>query len=198
MQNIAIMTRPPETLLLHTVRAVQEIRALRGETSPHLMRCDDGHLYIVKFKNNPRHVRVLVNELIGTLLTASLGLPCPPPALVQVDRHIANDVNGPSSMGSGSSELCQTGLHFGSRYMRPIRGLVYDYLPIGMLNRISNRCTFAGMLAADKWLGNTDGRQLVLGRFRDDLAYQVLYIDYGRCFNADAWTFADRCEHGST
>jgi len=26
------------------------------------MRCDDGHYYVVKFRNNPQHERVLAND----------------------------------------------------------------------------------------------------------------------------------------
>ena len=197
MTNITRFTRPRERRVIPMVRAVQEIRALRGETRPHLMRCDDGDLYIVKFRHNPAHSRVLANELVGTLLTRSLGLPCPPPAIVEIGQEIADQVQSHICRVPGDSALCQPGLHFGSRYMKPLRGLIYDYLPTSALNIISNGDTFVGMLAADKWLGNTDARQLVLGRFRDGSSYEVLYIDYARCFNGDAWTFPDRREDGS-
>jgi hypothetical protein len=180
-----------------TVRAVQEVRALRGETRSHLMRCDDGYLYVVKFKDNPRGSRVLANELMGTLLARSLGLPCSTPMIVEIDHHIADDVQGRTPRVHGDSALCQPGLHFGSRYLSPFRGLLYDYLPIKALNRVSNIRTLAGMLTIDKWLGNTDKRQIVLGHFCNDSTYQVVSIDYGRCFNAAAWNFPDRCEHGS-
>jgi len=37
---------------------------MRGGAQSHLMRCDDGYYYVVKFQNNLRHKRVLVNELL--------------------------------------------------------------------------------------------------------------------------------------
>ncbi len=49
------------------VRALEQIRRMRGGAQSHLMRCDDSHYYVVKFQNNPQHRRVLVNELLGAL-----------------------------------------------------------------------------------------------------------------------------------
>ena len=48
---------------------------MRGGAQSHLMRCADGHYYVVKFQNNPQHRRILVNELLGTRLASRLGLP---------------------------------------------------------------------------------------------------------------------------
>ena len=39
---------------------------MRGGAQSHLMFADDGHYYVVKFQNNPQHIRVLANELIAT------------------------------------------------------------------------------------------------------------------------------------
>src|SRR6266571_4941193 len=60
------------------LRALEQIRRMRGGAQSHLMRCDDGHYYVVKFQNNPQHRRILVNELLGTKLAARLGLPTTP------------------------------------------------------------------------------------------------------------------------
>src|ERR1041384_6339969 len=43
------------------VEAVQHVRRMRGGAQAHLMRADDGHFYVVKFQNNPQHLRVLAN-----------------------------------------------------------------------------------------------------------------------------------------
>ena len=32
------------------------------------MRCSDGSLYVVKFQNNPQHLRVLTNEMLVSRL----------------------------------------------------------------------------------------------------------------------------------
>src|SRR5882724_10916708 len=57
------------------VRALEQIRRMRGGSQPHLMRCSDGSYYVVKFQNNPQDRRILVNEWLGTALAARLGLP---------------------------------------------------------------------------------------------------------------------------
>src|ERR1700719_837772 len=62
---------------LAMVLAVEHIRRMRGGAQSHLMRCDDGGYYVVKFQNNPQHIRVLANEMLGTKIAAYLGLRVP-------------------------------------------------------------------------------------------------------------------------
>jgi hypothetical protein len=57
------------------LRALEQIRRMRGGEQSHLMRCSDSYYYVVKFQNNPQHRRILVNEMLGTKLAARLGLP---------------------------------------------------------------------------------------------------------------------------
>jgi hypothetical protein len=44
------------------LRAMEQIRRMRGGAQSHLMRCSDGRehdlYYVVKFQNNPQHCRV--------------------------------------------------------------------------------------------------------------------------------------------
>src|ERR1035438_6617674 len=42
--------------------AVRHVRKMRGGAQAHLLEADDGKWYVVKFRNNPQHRRVLVNE----------------------------------------------------------------------------------------------------------------------------------------
>ena len=60
------------------VIAIQQIRRMRGGAQSHLMLASDKNLYVVKFRNNPQHVRVLANELLATRLAAAIGLAVPP------------------------------------------------------------------------------------------------------------------------
>ena len=62
------------------LRALEQIRRMRGGVQWHLMRCNDGYYYVVKFQNSLQHSRVLVNELLGTRLAARPGLPTTPAA----------------------------------------------------------------------------------------------------------------------
>ncbi|HEY6267870.1 MAG TPA: HipA family kinase [Candidatus Acidoferrum sp.] len=70
------------------LRALEQIRRMRGGAQSHLMRCDDGFYYVVKFQNNPQHRRILVNELLGTRLAARLGLPTVPVEIVAVSQEL--------------------------------------------------------------------------------------------------------------
>ncbi len=55
------------------VLAVQQIRRMRGGAQGQLMLGADGHVYVVKFQNNPQHTRVLANELMASRLAAAAG-----------------------------------------------------------------------------------------------------------------------------
>src|SRR5260221_10153008 len=68
--------------------ATEQIRRMRGGAQSHLMRCSDGHYYVVKFQNNPQHRRILVNELLGTRLARRLGPPTTPVAIVHVSGEL--------------------------------------------------------------------------------------------------------------
>src|SRR5579871_1697409 len=73
------------------VLAVQAIRRMRGGAQSQLMLGADGKLWVVKFQNNPQHLRVLANELIATRLAEAVGLTVPRVEVVEVsDWLIAN------------------------------------------------------------------------------------------------------------
>jgi hypothetical protein len=61
---------------------------MRGGSQSHLMRCSDESYYVVKFQNNPQHRRILVNELLGTKLAASLGLHTKAVAIIDVSEDL--------------------------------------------------------------------------------------------------------------
>ena len=71
------------------VIAVQQIRRMRGGAQSHLMLASDSNLYVVKFRNNPQHVRVLANELLASRLAIEVGLPVPAAEIVEVDRGLS-------------------------------------------------------------------------------------------------------------
>ena len=65
-------------------QAVEHLRRLRGGAQSHLMRCEDGHYYVVKFQNNPQGVRILANEMLAAKLALALELPVSEPEMVEV------------------------------------------------------------------------------------------------------------------
>src|SRR6266851_1001721 len=83
----------------------------------HLMRCSDGNFYVVKFRNNPQHLRVLANELLATRLAEGAALPVLATEVVEVGDWLAQHTPELNIQLAGSTIPCQAGLQFGSRYV---------------------------------------------------------------------------------
>jgi len=180
------------------LRALEQIRRMRGGAQSHLMRCSDGHYYVVKFQNNPQHRRILANELLGTKLASRLGLPTAPLAIVEVNEELVRLTPELAMEFARTRIPCEAGLQFGSRYPgNPRRLTLHDFLPDEHLRRVENLHDFAGMLVFDKWTCNTNGRQTLFFREAeaapegDPAPYRTLRIDQGFCFNAGEWSFPD-------
>ena len=180
------------------LRGLEQIRRMRGGAQSHLMRCDDGYYYVVKFQNNSQHTRVLVNELLGTRLAARLGLPTTPVAIISVSEDLIGLTPDLHMQLPRACPPCRAGLQFGSRYPGdPHRLTLFDFLPDKQLMEVENLHDFSGMLVFDKWTCNTNGRQTLF--FREprnglevgELRYRALMIDQGFCFNAGEWNFPD-------
>jgi len=174
------------------VEAVQHIRRMRGGAQSHLMRCSDGNFYVVKFRNNPQHQRVLANEMLATSLGWKARLPVPPAAIVEVSEWLIANTPELHVQLAHETIPCQAGLQFGSQYVvSPWQGRVFDYLPPEMYGLVRNVNEFAGILVLDKWLGNSDGRQAAFWQRSTERKYHAAFIDHGYCFNAGEWTFPD-------
>ncbi len=117
-----------------TVIAVQQVRRMRGGAQSHLMLGADDNLYVVKFQNNPQHLRVLANELLATRLAEAVGLTVPRCEVIEVSSWlIENTGELDMELGRGR-ERCRPGLQFGSRFVGGLMpGQVTDYLPEEML-----------------------------------------------------------------
>jgi hypothetical protein len=174
------------------ILAVQQIRRMRGGAQSHLMLGSDQQLYVVKFQNNPQHLRVLANELLGSRLAEAAGLSVPPSQIVEVsDWLIQNTPELCMSLGR-SKERCYAGLQFGSRFVGGLLpGINMDYLPEEELLKVRNLTQFSGMLALDKWCCNANGRQAVFHKKARERCYTATFIDQGFCFNAGEWSFPD-------
>lgn len=180
------------------LRALEQIRRMRGGAQSHLMRCSDGHYYVVKFQNNPQHTRVLVNELLGTRLAARLGLPTAPAAIIFVSEDLIRLTPDLCMEMPRGRVPCRAGLQFGSRYPGdPHRLTLFDFLPDKQLMNVENLHDFSGMLVFDKWTCNTNGRQTLFFRKQgngddtEEQSYRAVMIDQGFCFNAGEWNFPD-------
>ena len=175
------------------VQAVQQIRRMRGGAQSHLMLGADGNAWVVKFRNNPQHLRVLANELLATRLAGAIGLTVPQCDVVEVSAWlIERTPELEMQLGGGRKERCAPGLQFGSQLVGGLMpGHVADYLPEEQLVEVKNLREFAGALALDKWTCNANGRQALFHRRGREKRYSATFIDQGFCFNAGEWRFVD-------
>jgi len=185
--------------------AVRHVRKMRGGAQAHLLEADDANWYVVKFRNNPQHWRVLVNEVLCATFLDFLKIAAPQTALVQLtDDFLA--ANPDLSFTFGDKRIpVEPGWHFGSRYPGdPARTAVYDFLPDALTSQVVNLEDFRAILVFDKWVGNTDGRQSIFYRamVRREAAeearpgFVARMIDHGFAFNGPGWDFGDSPLHG--
>lgn len=183
--------------------AVGLVRKMRGGAQAHLLEADDGNWYVVKFSNNPQHRRVLVNELLASVLLDYLKIAAPPVALIRITAEFL-EANPELYMTLGARHLpVNPGWHFGSQYPGdPDRVAVYDFLPDALLFGVANLEDFRAILVFDKWVANADGRQCIFHRARvrrseapaaaeAKPAFVARMIDHGYAFNGPHWDFPE-------
>jgi len=185
------------------VEATRLIRKMRGGSQAHLLECADGHFYVVKFRNNPQHRRILVNEWIAAVFLDYLQISTPPVAMVNLSAGFL-EANPDIHIQLGSRHLAvEPGWHFGSRYPGdPAKVMVYDFLPDTLLAKVVNAREFLGVLAFDKWIGNADARQSIFYRARvrqwspaaseaPRPGFVAQMLDHGYIFDGPHWKFPD-------
>ncbi len=186
------------------INATRLIRKMRGGAQAHLFQCDDGHFYVVKFRGNPQHRRILVNEWIASAFLQYLEITTPPVEMVVLSADFLAQ-NPEVHIQLGSRHLpVEPGWHFGSRYPGdPAKLMVYDFIPDLLLEKVVNLNEFLGVLAFDKWIGNADARQSVFFRARlqqwstakadpePRLGLVASMMDHGYVFDGPHWTFTD-------
>lgn len=152
----------------------------------------DGHVYVVKFQNNPQHIRVLANEFLASRLARAAGLTVPECELVEVTEWLVEHTPELEMDLGRARERCRPGLQFGSRFAGgTMPGQVVDFLPEEQMAEAKNLAEFAGVLALDKWTGNANGRQAVFTKRPRQRRYKAVFIDFGYCFHAGDWRFED-------
>jgi hypothetical protein len=179
--------------------ALRHVRKMRGGAQAHLLEADDGCWYVVKFRNNPQHRRILVNELVSCVILEYLGVAAPAPAIIHVPEELLAQTPELHFAVGGSRVPVEPGWHFGSRYPGdPNMTAVYDFLPDALLAKVANLEDFRAILVFDKWVSNADGRQSVFFRARvrrgEESAregFVVRMIDHGFAFNGPNWDFPD-------
>lgn len=163
------------------IQAVRYITPLIGWSSPHLMECSDGNLYVVKLSSNPQGVRALVNEMISCWIAQRLKLPVPDGQVIYIHETVRNQgLHFGFDLGLGP--------HFGSRYIPDCTNHPTD----AELAGCSNITQAADIIAFDYWLDNNDRfswkeyPQNILvskGEFP-----RLWIIDNANIFNGPNWT----------
>jgi hypothetical protein len=159
----------------------------RGGSRSQLMACEDASgmvEYVVKFRENPQGVRVLVNELVAGSCAGLLAMPCPEVALVEVTDDL---INAEPNLAQFVGRAVSPGMHYGIKYVRN----AYRKPPPGYVAKIANPADIASVIAFDAWTLNSDrnneGNYLILN---PDFAPRRIYyatIDHGHCFGQPNW-----------
>jgi hypothetical protein len=169
------------------IAAVAHVCQARGGSQARVMLADDGKRYVVKFQGNPQCTRVLASDYLACQMARMIGLSVPEPVVIQVDEKTIQEQQITFTL-AGRAVPARSGLQFGSEI---VTGEVWDWPSGSMLGRVRNLREFAGLLAFDKWTGNADGRQVVFHKTMRERKYTASFIDFGYCFNAGEWSFAD-------
>ncbi len=177
---------------------------MRGGAQSHLIECEDGGFYVVKYASNPQHRRILPNEWIASVILRYLQIAVPETAIIEIPLGFAQEFPE-ASMQLGTSLIQpEPGWHFGSKFPGdPARMATYDFVPDQLLAQVHNLNDFLGALVFDKWTGNSDGRQSVFFRAQINewlpgaeahprkMGFLALMIDHGFIFNGPHWDFVN-------
>jgi hypothetical protein len=135
----------------------------------------DGQEYLVKAANNPQGGKVVVNDLVGGLALAWLGVLHPPTVIIDVPQELI--ASSPSAKFSNGVPF-GAGESFGSHYWPSEPDSVVRASPIVNLTDV------AGTMALDTWLANGDSRQF-RGRLSDPKhrKFEFFPVDQGHCIS---------------
>jgi hypothetical protein len=186
------------------VLARRPLRRMRGGAQAFLMEAADGHHYVVKFTDNPQHRRVLVNEYVASIFLSHLDIAQPETRVIEVTADLLRDHPDVYIQLGTTRRAVTPGWHFGSRFPgNPITQAVYDILPDALMKKVANPDDFLGVLAFDKWAGNSDSRQAIFFRARLadwrpnsqgnplQVGFVAQMMDHGYLFDGPNWEFRD-------
>jgi hypothetical protein len=169
--------------------ATSFIRKMRGGTQSALIRCADGMLYVVKFRNNEQGPNVLANEVMGLELLCAVGLPTPKWRGVILSQAFI-DLH-PEMWISRAGGVCEppaAGMHFGSLFLAQDGSReLFEVLPGAYLTRILNRRDFLGIYIFDVWANHCDTRQPLFVKPTDSRMLNAVFIDNGHLFGGPNW-----------
>jgi hypothetical protein len=156
-------------------------KKLRGGSQPILAQANDGHYYVVKFRNNPQGANVCFNEGAGSELFRALGLPVPSWKPLWVS-DLFLDQNPECWMQTEHGPLRpESGLCFASRFLGREGVRLLEILPGASLTRIRNSESFLLVWLIDILAKHTDNRQAIFIE-DDSRGLDAFFVDHGHLF----------------
>lgn len=178
--------------MVRRVEASEYCREVTGGAQARIVKTFEGDCYVIKAPNNPQSLRVLANELFGSLILRQLGIATPEPAIVNVSSRFVEENEDMKVFRPGHRERWKPGPCFGSR-LHPhawrliITGGRCDELRHFRLNEITNAESFNQVLVFDMWALQLDSRQAALIRLKGRNKFTAYMIDQGFCFGGPDW-----------
>jgi hypothetical protein len=170
------------------------IRKMKGGSQSILVQGNDGKYYVVKMAGNPQGANILANELLGSLIAKSVGLPVSKGKGIHLsDSFIDGHPDLWFELPSGRRRP-DKGIHFGSLFVGQPSGQKRpsEYISPSRISTITNRDSFLGMYLLDVWANHQDSRQAILLRKSNDCTQKAYFIDHGHMFGGPEWNFQER------
>lgn len=170
--------------IVTAVRAYDKIN--NGCTKPYYISCDDGYIYVAKFKQNPEGTRVLVNEYVCAKIAEILGLPLAYPTLINVSSEFVDDYGKQISEHLSNNLL--PGIHFGTRKVKK----VYPITTLKILKSAENVHIIPDIILFDHLVCNKDRNSNGGNLLFDQSKKEIVVIDHTHTFDLGAiWKSVD-------
>lgn len=156
-----------------------------GCTKPYYVTCDED-IYIVKFKENPQGLRVLINEYVCAEIGTIIGLPLPSPALIRVSEDFVRHNNQELSIHIGAE--ITPGIHFGTKKVKK----AYPITNSDMLKFAKNNDIIPDIILFDQLVCNRDRDSNGGNLLFDATKKEIVVIDHTHVFDLGSiWTNTD-------
>ena len=174
-------------IIMQTVTAVRAYERINnGCTKPYYIYCDDGNIYVAKFKQNPEGSRILVNEYVCAKIAEVLELPLSFPTLINVTPEFVNDYG--KEISEHLLNNVHPGIHFGTRKVKK----AYPITKTDMLIGAENIHVIPGIILFDHLVCNKDRDSNGGNLLFDQSKKEIVVIDHTHTFDLGAiWTAAD-------
>lgn len=160
------------------------IRRLNGSAQSILVEDHNDQLWVLKPKSDLQGPNALANELIGSTLCKSIGLPVPEHKVISVDEMFCRDPRVRLWTRSGHTAVVP-GLHFASRFIPDVTGKdAFEFIPSTLQSSIRDTSNCLGMFIFDVWAMHADSRQALFSLEGSEL--YPIFFDHSHLFGGPA------------